>query len=365
MLSRVSQPWTMTTIEHVELLPFADRQGEVAKLLADEANFELFCRLRAALLPPAPHHWGASIEVFEPVDWSWVDLLAHLDLSREACSDRLWLSKMKRCLCPANVALWDQLRSRLGCPSDFDPVEPSRFAQSSSRLSQKNRQLQQKLQRTPVDIVELGGDNGADADDEIDVLDDAGSDWADEICTMDDGAARRGVPDHPPLVSSAPAHVAAENRQQSGSEELTNSKRANHPRPRSATSGSPPTRRKKLVLARPRRVEGATPCRRHSNNDNTFFSIQRASDTLFPPSRPHTPITDFSLDEALYQTRDPSSASGNVSPSPVAAAAAASPRSGGSSCRSSPRLRPVARLRGRFGSDFERSPQPVRQGAPA
>jgi hypothetical protein len=149
----------MTPIEHSDILPCSDRPGEVARLLADEAHREMFGNLRSVLLPKAHHPWNASIEPFEPIDWTWVDMLAHFDLSREACSDSLWLTKMHKCLCPGNEALWDQLRNCLGCPSEYLPSSggaaetagPSRGAMAKD------------------DVIELEDHPASEADDEIDL----------------------------------------------------------------------------------------------------------------------------------------------------------------------------------------------------
>ncbi|KAF7969451.1 hypothetical protein HWV62_27289 [Athelia sp. TMB] len=146
-----TSPASFTPLAADVYLPFVDRPGEVAALLAHAPSAKLFSLLAqtfpAAPAPPSPtlstSSSSHSLQAYahsnhphspprkpelaatdlpdDPLAWAFPDLLAWLtQVPRAAAPDALWVAKARACILGRSELIWERVKGALGVPPELD-----------------------------------------------------------------------------------------------------------------------------------------------------------------------------------------------------------------------------------------------------
>jgi hypothetical protein len=114
-------PIALEPVEYVQmddnvLLPFVEREEEVAELLAHENNRKWMSELQVAFpKDKARAHWQA----LSPELWSWEEFTRHMKLKRAECPDYPWIFRARQACRKRSIAIWEKLGTCLGCDGDL------------------------------------------------------------------------------------------------------------------------------------------------------------------------------------------------------------------------------------------------------
>lgn len=112
-------------------LPFIDRPGEVATLIATQPSSKLFALLSQTFPPDArasasanPSAATPSIDS-DPTKWTYAELENWLrKVPREEVEDAVWVRKARKCILPRSELIWERIKGALGIPPELDTDEP-------------------------------------------------------------------------------------------------------------------------------------------------------------------------------------------------------------------------------------------------
>lgn len=140
--TRAEEPVELEPVEYVEmnddvLLPYVNRPEEVAELISQPNNQELFDLIRPTF--PAESSVGSEAPdawlFVDPEDWTWSEFINHLNLTRAQCDDYEWIRKARRAVRARSEAMWERIGLCLGCDGDWLVPEDDMAAITSSALS--------------------------------------------------------------------------------------------------------------------------------------------------------------------------------------------------------------------------------------
>ncbi|KAJ7587996.1 hypothetical protein C8J56DRAFT_63582 [Mycena floridula] len=114
-------PSSFTPLPDDIFLPFVDRAGEVAVLIANPPSAKLFALLQQTF--PQNKTAGQN-DSDDPTQWTYARLHSWLtETTREEVNDAIWVTKARKCILGHSELIWERIKGALGVPPELDVEE--------------------------------------------------------------------------------------------------------------------------------------------------------------------------------------------------------------------------------------------------